>query len=251
MTTEILPRSAWKARDARPGAARAKPEIIKGTVFHCIGDKASRAPGDARMRQIQNWHKDHNGWSDIAYNFSIDLDGKIWEGRGWAMSSAAEGAWAVPNGDRSLIPDGVKSYVKGGVLKVKHNPNWVSVLLQINTRDAITAEMQKSMRGFVELQRQRYPHATEIQGHRTLLGVLKSCPGDPAMAVIERMWEEDKRSFEAAQAPPASPWWESNDDYKLAVSVGITNGNRPEEFCTRAEAATMVARALKLGDENG
>lgn len=34
------------------------------------------------MRQIQAFHMDTRGWSDIAYNFCVDDDGTIYEGRG-------------------------------------------------------------------------------------------------------------------------------------------------------------------------
>lgn len=38
---------------------------------------------DALMRQIQNFHMDVRGWSDIAYNFLVDDYGVAYEGRGW------------------------------------------------------------------------------------------------------------------------------------------------------------------------
>ncbi len=40
------------------------------------------------MRNIQNWHMDHNGWADIGYNFLVDRYGTIWEGRGWGALGA-------------------------------------------------------------------------------------------------------------------------------------------------------------------
>lgn len=34
------------------------------------------------MRDIQRFHMDTKGWSDIAYSYCVDTDGKIYEGRG-------------------------------------------------------------------------------------------------------------------------------------------------------------------------
>ncbi|CAM5172805.1 unnamed protein product, partial [Eretmochelys imbricata] len=36
------------------------------------------------VRRIQNYHTFKKGWSDIAYNFLIGEDGRVYEGRGWS-----------------------------------------------------------------------------------------------------------------------------------------------------------------------
>lgn len=34
------------------------------------------------VKQIQDFHMDERGWSDIAYSFLVDSSGQVWEGRG-------------------------------------------------------------------------------------------------------------------------------------------------------------------------
>lgn len=36
-----------------------------------------------QMRIIQDFHMDERGWNDIAYNYLIGEDGRVYEGRGW------------------------------------------------------------------------------------------------------------------------------------------------------------------------
>jgi peptidoglycan hydrolase-like protein with peptidoglycan-binding domain len=45
----------------------------------------------ALWRGIQNYHMDHNGWSDIAYNFGVCPHGYTFEGRGMNIINAANG----------------------------------------------------------------------------------------------------------------------------------------------------------------
>lgn len=41
-------------------------------------------------------------------------------------------------------------------------------------------------------------------------------------------------------------WYEKSGEWALAQKLGITDGTRPDDPCTRAEAAAMIVRALNL-----
>jgi hypothetical protein len=74
---EILCRAAWGAAAARPGGR--SHTLNRMTVHHTevfLGDNAN-AP--ARLRQHQHYHQDTQGWIDIAYHFSVDRRGNIYE----------------------------------------------------------------------------------------------------------------------------------------------------------------------------
>lgn len=74
---EILCRAAWGAAAARPGGRT--HTLNRMTVHHTevvLGDNAN-APG--RLRQHQHYHQDTQGWIDIAYHFSVDHHGNIYE----------------------------------------------------------------------------------------------------------------------------------------------------------------------------
>lgn len=40
------------------------------------------------VRDIQDFHQEGQGWDDIGYNFLVDREGRIFEGRGWGAAGA-------------------------------------------------------------------------------------------------------------------------------------------------------------------
>lgn len=74
----IVSRSAWGARP--PTRVHRIPVPTRDLWLHHTAGSESGAAG---MRQIQRFHMDTKGWSDIAYSFVIDpTDNAIYEGRG-------------------------------------------------------------------------------------------------------------------------------------------------------------------------
>ena len=49
----------------------------------------SAGPQQQTVRTIQNFHMDSRGWSDIAYNWLVNDQGDIFEGRGWGIVGGA------------------------------------------------------------------------------------------------------------------------------------------------------------------
>ncbi|MFC7711247.1 peptidoglycan recognition protein family protein, partial [Micromonospora lupini] len=78
----IIPRKQW---GARPPVEVTRVALATRTGFtvHYSAGAAATTP-----RQIQNYHMDGNGWSDIGYNFLVDTAGRIYEGRGWEVMGA-------------------------------------------------------------------------------------------------------------------------------------------------------------------
>lgn len=79
----IISRYDWNARSPKPGVHSTSWSSRTGFVVHHSG-----ASMDQTVREIQNYHMDSNGWSDIGYNFLIDKRGRIYEGRGWSKIGA-------------------------------------------------------------------------------------------------------------------------------------------------------------------
>lgn len=75
---KIVTRAGWKARASKgvytvPWSAR-----TEFYVHHTDG------PRTQSINSIQNFHMGPDrGWSDIGYNYLVDQDGVIYEGRGW------------------------------------------------------------------------------------------------------------------------------------------------------------------------
>lgn len=87
----IVARSQW---GARPPRERTRMGAAAGVARHYEGvdlgpyDHASCA---GRVRSIQNYHMDRNGWSDIAYSFIVCRHGYVYEGRWANVRTAANG----------------------------------------------------------------------------------------------------------------------------------------------------------------
>lgn len=80
---EIISRSEWGARPPRSAPNRATWAQRDGVAYHY-----SFGPVNQTVRSIQDYHMDTNGWSDIGYNFLVDVHGRIYEGRGWTAIGA-------------------------------------------------------------------------------------------------------------------------------------------------------------------
>ncbi|GIY81427.1 peptidoglycan recognition protein 1 [Caerostris darwini] len=80
---EIVKRNEWNARPS----VRSKPmKLPIGHVIieHTVSPPCKTKPQCARNIQfLQDYHLDYKGWGDIAYNFLIGGDGRVYEGIGW------------------------------------------------------------------------------------------------------------------------------------------------------------------------
>lgn len=83
----IVPRSGWNAdedwRYNSNGQEKWTREIIapeKFIIHHTAGDPGTNNP-QATIRAIYYWHAVVLGWGDIGYNYIIDQNGTIYEGR--------------------------------------------------------------------------------------------------------------------------------------------------------------------------
>lgn len=81
MSLTYVTRSGWGARKPSSPIPQTTWDKRTGFVVHHGGIPI--AVGPAPIRGIQNHHMDTNGWSDIGYNWLVDNNGVIYEGRGW------------------------------------------------------------------------------------------------------------------------------------------------------------------------
>lgn len=85
-TPTIITRAQWGANEGLRRNEPAFNRIAKLVVHH--SDTANDDPDPAAtVRAIQAFHIRSNGWDDIGYNFLIDQQGRIYEGR-WARNYA-------------------------------------------------------------------------------------------------------------------------------------------------------------------
>ncbi len=72
-------RATWGARAATSTPVSTTVNFL--VVHHETGSNSS-VDWAARVRSVQNFHMDSNGWADIGYNYLVDPNGVAYEGRG-------------------------------------------------------------------------------------------------------------------------------------------------------------------------
>lgn len=89
----ICTRSCWGARSSSCGTMNSS--LNRAIVHHTAGAgdyTTDFEVGKAKVRGVQNLHKDGNGWCDIGYHFLVNGGGHIYEGRVGSMTSLVRGA---------------------------------------------------------------------------------------------------------------------------------------------------------------
>ncbi|MCU1376509.1 MAG: hypothetical protein JWO68_3795 [Actinomycetia bacterium] len=76
----IITRAEWGADETLRTSSRAFAPITKAIVHHTAIEEVDPA---AQVRGIYRSHTQTNKWADIGYNFLVDREGRIYEGR-WA-----------------------------------------------------------------------------------------------------------------------------------------------------------------------
>jgi len=164
----LISRSEWGATSPRHQTPMSRTP--KGIALHWVGTPISpdRAPAEI-TQSIQRYHQQTKGWSDIAYQELIGLDGTALAGRGFGIRSAA-------NGNRWL------------------NRRYGAICLLMGPGQDPTDAMINETRNRIEAWRNRYPKATEIVGHGDLKQT--TCPGDAIIELIRR------GAFDPGNPPP-------------------------------------------------
>lgn len=75
----ILPRSAWGAR-APTCVTATNP--YRSVIHHTASPTNDSMTPEQRLRQTQSYHMDTRGYCDIAYNYLVSRDARVWTGRG-------------------------------------------------------------------------------------------------------------------------------------------------------------------------
>ena len=139
---DIISRSDWGARAPR-SVSRTTWSARTGFTTHY-----SAGPRSQTVKQIQNFHMDGRGWSDVAYNFLVK-DGLVYEGRGWLVV----GAHAAP-----------------------HNTSHIGVCVIGSDGDATDAD-KAAVRALYDEANRRSGRTLSKTWHGGLSGQSTECPG--------------------------------------------------------------------------
>jgi len=145
----FVPRAKWAARPATTST-----DITPvGVALHWEGPHMgtpAHADCAERVRGIQRYHMDTNGWADIAYSAIVCPHGYVFEGRGKGRRTAANGT-----------TDG--------------NQRYYAVCYLGGERDPFTDAAQAGFRAAID-----WLGGGKVLGHRDL--VATACPGDEIYA---------------------------------------------------------------------
>jgi hypothetical protein len=112
----IITRAEWGADETLRTSARAFDPITKAIVHHTAIEEVDPA---AQVRGIYRSHTQTNKWADIGYNFLVDREGRIYEGR-WARDYA-DGEVHSAEDTRGRLVEG--AHAEG------HNPGSVGIAI--------------------------------------------------------------------------------------------------------------------------
>jgi hypothetical protein len=91
----IIRRSEWGGDKLPPKSSPTYGTVALGFVHHTVTANVYDPEDSAGIvLGIARYHRDHNGWNDIGYQFLVDRYGQVFEGRDGGMTLAVVGAQA-------------------------------------------------------------------------------------------------------------------------------------------------------------
>ena len=157
----VHPRSAWGAA-ATPNCGNPHtPKAI--TIHHTVTPNNDPTPPAKRIKGIQNYHINANGWCDIGYHFLVSQDGERWQG------------W--------------KTETKSGIHVGGHNTNNVGISFLGSYQNSEPPAVQvEGVIPLVQWLADTYGIALDrkhLLGHREWSGNSTSCPGNRLFSKLD------------------------------------------------------------------
>jgi len=141
-------REEWGATAPTKKWTWLNPKRVEGIVIHHSGVTGGPTGVNA-VRAFERHHMTTRGWSSIAYNWLVDVDGTIYEGRRDGAVGGATRNWNFRTVAVSYVGDG---------------------------HQALSLEAQQGFRTVIDEVQHRYGGGVWIKGHRDLAST--SCPGN-------------------------------------------------------------------------
>ena len=196
----INPRSSWGASNCPPRRTPDYGEVKASFVHHTVNANdytSSQVP--SMILSICRYHRNTNGWDDIAYQFLVDKYGRLWEGRAGGIDKAVVGAQAQGYNAQSMgvANLGTNTSVKATSASLDAMAKLIRWKLPLHGQPTEGTVTLTSAGGELN----RYPAGTlvkvnRIPGHRD--GDKTTCPGDALYAQLPDLRRR-------ADRPPAAP----------------------------------------------
>ncbi|WP_050487172.1 peptidoglycan-binding protein [Streptomyces sp. CNS654] len=207
MSVSIISRAEWGARPWN-GTPRSVPLSQRTEFFvHWFGGVPGSPTGSALAREVERLHIDGNRWAGVGYNFIVDQDGAIYEGRGWGLQGA---------------------HCPG------HNISGLAVLIAVGKGGAkASAKALAAARALYDEACRRTGRSLARRGHRD--GIATECPGPD-------LYEWVKSGMPADGYDP--PTGGGGTAPSTAARYRVTIGGLPYGYGARGAHVTAVGKAL-------
>jgi hypothetical protein len=226
----IISRAEWGGDKVKPRESPIYGEVDLAFVHHTVTAN-DYGPEDSAgiVLGIARYHRDHNGWNDIGYQFLVDKYGQIFEGRDGGIELAVVGAQAQGYNSVSTGVSCIGDYTSGpltedGIDSLTRLLAWKLSVHGVPCKGRVTV---KSLGG--ETNRYAYGRRVtldRISGHRD--GDATSCPGSALygqLPAIRSRADELSRTI-------------------AALTIGAT-----ETEVTYPDTAVDLSGLLRFGDE--
>lgn len=168
--SSILTRTQWGSRGPKSRLTPLNKNRVVGIAVHHSGVK-NGPKGVTAVKAFERHHMDANGWNAIAYNWLIDEEGVIYEGRGAGVISAATRPYNSRTESICYTGDGTKPIPEA----------------TIKSFEWLVADIQK-----------RYSNKLWLKGHQEL--ATTSCPEKYMME-----WVRQHRTGNKVIQPTSKP----------------------------------------------
>ncbi|MGW1436844.1 peptidoglycan-binding protein [Streptomyces griseus] len=206
MTVRIVSRSSWGAKPWKGTPATVSRSQRHEFFVHYDGARHITATGHEVPRAIDRQHQ-AQGWAGIGYNFVIDQDGTVYEGRGWDLQGAH-----CPN----------------------HNVTGIGVQFAIGGDQEPSRAALASCRALYEEACRRYGRALAKRGHKD--GFATLCPGTKLYSWVRAGMPAG--DYEPAPTPGGTPSVPSVARYKVTIN-GLQYG-----YGASGKHVTLVGQEL-------
>jgi MYXO-CTERM domain-containing protein len=208
----VVPREGWGARD--PGKiCGGVVEPYRVSVHHTASPADDGGDAAARMRQMQAYHMDSNGWCDIGYHFVVAQSGVIYQGRSDERRPGAH----VGNQNAGNI----------GVSFIGNFSEQEFGEVQM----ASGARLMRWIKDTYEIPWDR----ESVRGHREWPGQSTGCPGDDLLASLDELMGLAEQPVEA----DVGFGWSWLDGVEDVVDTGSSAGV-PDMFVGGVARAQVV-----------
>lgn len=238
----INPRSSW-AVDRPPKGPLSGEDVRFLLVHHSAsrnGHTGAEAP--AILRSFYDYHTSaEKGWNDIAYNFLIDADGGIWEGRAGSLAGPVAGDATGGNQGFSQLVCIIGDYntanpTRPSLSSLAALLAWLADRYGVST--APGAEVTFTSRGS-----NKHPAGTSvttptITGHRTMSQT--TCPGDNLNSYVVGALMADVEAVRGGSAPSPPSSSSTSSSSTSSTSTTTTSTTVPPTTTTLPPSTTTI-----------